>query len=194
MKATLKKALRIAHNILLIPTLLFFIYDLVLELAGYPFVNELLTSAQIPLTAQQVAYIGFIICTLWILCFFGILGLNQKKENAAFEAAEVTRIANNFDPNRTDTPLRPADMNVKSRIFLEKTIDAYLICYRRVGKNHELIVNGEVYAEISTKWEENHELKTLVNGHEIRAGYNKIGYNYLIFDGKTVAKNLRVFF
>ena len=73
-------------------------------------------------------------------------------------------------------------------------MDTYHICYRRIGKNHELIVNDEVYAEMTTKWEQSHELKAFVNGHEIRAGYKKEGYSYLIFDGKTVAKKLRVFF
>lgn len=194
MKTTLKKALRIAYSILFIPTLLCFIYDLVLELAGYSFVNDLLASAQIPLSAQQLAYISYGVGVLWLLCLGGILVLNQKEQKAAEETAEKARIANNFDPNCTDTPLRQADRDVKNRVFVEKTVDAYRICYRRVGKRHELIVNGEVYAEITTGWEQNHELKTHVNGHEIRAGYNKIGYNYLIFDGETVVKNLRVFF
>ena len=120
--------------------------------------------------------------------------MNQKDERHATEAAENTRILNNFDSGHTDMPLRRADMETKNRVFLKKTIEAYNICYRRVGKTHELIVNGDVYAEITTGWEQNHELKTHINGHELRAGYNKIGYNYLIFDGKTVAKNLRVFF
>lgn len=194
MNERLKKALRITCNILFYPSILFCIYGGVLEIAGYPFMDDLLASAQLPITAQQVSNIGFVTCGLWILCFFGILGLNQKKENAASEAAEIARVAYNFDPNRSDTPLRRAETGVKNRVFLEKTMDTYHICYRRIGKNHELIVNGEVYAEISTKWEQNHELKALVKGHEIRAGYKKEGYSYLIFDGKTVAKKLRVFF
>ena len=194
MNERLKKALRITCNILFYPSILFCIYGGVLEIAGYPFMDDLLASAQLPITAQQVFNIGLVTCGLWTLCFFCTLGLNQKKENAAFEAAEIARVAYNFDPNRSDTPLRRAETDVKNRVFLEKTMDTYHICYRRVGKNHELIVDDEVYAEMTTKWEQSHELKAFVNGHEIRAGYKKEGYSYLIFDGKTVAKKLRVFF
>lgn len=194
MKMPLKKILQIAYKVLLAPTLLFGAFNLALEIAGYPFMDDLLLSLRVSFTTRQLLGVGFVISTAWLLCFLGSRWLTQKEKQVAAEAEAKARIANHFDPKQTDEALRHADMDIKSRILLEKTIGAYRICYRRVGKAHELIVNGEVYAEMITKWEQNHELKTHVSGHEIRAGYNKIGYNYLIFDGITVAKNLRAFF
>ena len=194
MKKFWSEFLRITVAVLLVPVSLFCLFDLGLEIMGYPKMDEFLMSLQIPFTAKQITNVGGVLFLIWLPCFFGNLWFQKEAARKSAEEDAERREAIFIDPDRTDTPLRRAGTNVKNRVFLEKTVDTYRICYRRVGKNHELIVNGEVYAEIATKWEQNHELKAIVDGHEIRAGYSNIGYNYLIFDGKRIAKNLRVFF
>ncbi len=91
-----------------------------------------------------------------------------------------------------DTGLRRANMGGKSKILLEKTVEEYKICYRRVGSTNELIVNGVVYDEMKAVVEFEHDLCATVDGHEIHAGFDDASYSYITFDGARVAEKLRL--
>ena len=75
--------------------------------------------------------------------------------------------------------------------MLETKVQNYSICYRRVKKTNELVVNGWVYDEMTAVIEFAHELCAKVDGHKIEAGYDKQSFSYIIFDGKPVARKRR---
>ena len=91
-----------------------------------------------------------------------------------------------------DTGLRRANMGIKCKILLEKTVGDYSICYRRVKSTNELIVNGVVYDEMTALLEFAHDLSATVDGHEIHAGFDGECFSYVIFDGEKVAEKMRL--
>ncbi len=88
--------------------------------------------------------------------------------------------------------LRKADTEVKSRTFLEAEESGYKIVYRRVKKVNELVVNGVVYDEYEAVIEYPHTLSAVVDGHKIEVQYDDKSHMYIIFDGKQIAKKLRL--
>lgn len=88
---------------------------------------------------------------------------------------------------------RTAEIGVKNRVLAEAQVEIYTIVYRRVGKVNELVVNGYVYDEYVAFTEFAHELKAVVGGHEIVAGFDGGINSYIKFDGKQVAKKIRLY-
>lgn len=88
--------------------------------------------------------------------------------------------------------LRRADNEVKSRTLLQAEESGYQIVYRRVKKVNELIVNGIVYDEYEALVEVPHTLSAVVDGHKIEVTYDDKSHMYIIFDGKQIAKKLRL--
>ena len=92
-----------------------------------------------------------------------------------------------------DSPvIRKADKNVKSRILAEARAFDYSIRYRRVKHTNELVINGNVYDEISGVIERPHVLAATLDGHCIEAGYNGT-HSLIVVDGKIIAKKIRLF-
>ena len=121
----------------------------------------------------------------------------EREAKTAAESADEAKLrvclSENFAPGKTDTPLRTAERDVKCRILLEHTVGGYRICYRRVGKTNELVVNGMVYDDMTATIENKHELTATVDGHDIRVGYDGDTHSYLTLDGVTAARKLRWF-
>ncbi len=191
MKDFLKKYCPIVSKILFIPFLIVSIFAFCLELFGYEKVDGFLSSLQIPLNSTQILMVGSIIFLIWLPCYALTAYYKETEAKNAAEAEAKAHIAENFDPGQTDTPLRVAAKDVKCRIFLEKTVGTYRICYRRVKKTNELVVNGMVYDEMTATLEGEHELTAVVDGHNIRVGLDNTNHSYVTFDGETVAKKIR---
>lgn len=98
------------------------------------------------------------------------------------------------EPAADDSPvLHRADYSVKNRILLIIQWEDYEICYRRVGKTNELVVNSMVYDILETgAIEPAHELSCKVGGHEITAGTGADSFMYITFDGQTIKRKLRL--
>ncbi len=143
----------------------------------------------------------------WVLFFFirGCISYFKLKEVNAL-AAEVSGEAFEEIPEqvaeaqaqayagtKANTPvLHAADFGVKSRVLLEHKEQNYDICYRRVGKVNELIINGMVYDLLDTgRMEQPHELCAYVDGHEIAAGFGADSRMYIRFDGDILKKKIR---
>ena len=88
--------------------------------------------------------------------------------------------------------LRRADTQAKCRILLEKQMEGYHICYRRVRSVNELVINGYVYDEKKAIIEFPHKLYAIVDGHRIEAGYDDESYSYILFDCELVARKMRI--
>lgn len=96
------------------------------------------------------------------------------------------------EPLPNSTPLRRADEEVKHRVLLEATRGTYRICYRRVKKVNELVINGWVYDEYEALMETHHTLEARIDGHVITASFDNItSRSYIHFDGEEVAKKMR---
>lgn len=91
------------------------------------------------------------------------------------------------------TAVRRADPTVKSRTLLKAQVQEYEICYRRVKKTNELVVNGFVYDEFTAVVEFSHKLCARVDGHKIEAGYDSDSFSYILFDDQPVARKRRWF-
>lgn len=89
-------------------------------------------------------------------------------------------------------PLRMADPDVKHRVLLETEAAGYRICYRRVKRVNELVINGHVYAELEMLVEPAHELSAQFNGHLIQAGFDGTS-SYICVDGNQVVKKMRLY-
>lgn len=88
--------------------------------------------------------------------------------------------------------LRMADPEAKHRVLLQKQVLTYNVCYRRVKRTNELVINGAVYDEMEALVEAPHTLTAQLDGHTITAGND--GFNsFITVDGEKVAKKLRLF-
>lgn len=121
----------------------------------------------------------------------------QSAMQETFEQGEATPAESETaepTPERQDSPvLHMADYSAKNRILLMAQVEDYEICYRRVGKINELVVNSMVYDLLDTGFaEQPHELSCVLGGHEITVGTGADSHMYITFDGEIVKRKLRL--
>ena len=110
-----------------------------------------------------------------------------KKHPETEEEAACTE-----EPPAESTPLRRADPEVKHRVLLETEHNGNRICYRRVKRINELVVNGYVYDEVSMLMETAHRLKAVVNGCVYEVGYDGGGWSFCLANGEVIERKVRV--
>ncbi len=88
-------------------------------------------------------------------------------------------------------PLRRADEDVKYRVLLENDSLGHHICYRRVKRVNELVIDGYVYDDVEMLIESAHALEAKIDGHAFQVGFDGLNI-YLRVDGSTVVKKLRL--
>ncbi len=96
-------------------------------------------------------------------------------------------------PTIPNTPiLRSADEtgSEKVRVYIETVWDGHPIQYRRVGKSEELIVDGQVYAEMPHTRVNGAHMTATVAGMQLEAGAMS-GSNIVTVNGKVVATTIR---
>ena len=119
--------------------------------------------------------------------------VSLSEENTVGEIESDEEISEDSDEETEDSPiLRRADTETKFRVLLEARVDNYRICYRRIKHTNELVINGNVYAELKGIIESAHILGAVVDGHIIEASFNGT-HSIIEFDEKLVAKKLRLF-
>ena len=96
------------------------------------------------------------------------------------------------NPVGSAEPLRRADTDGKFRVFLEAQAAGFMICYRRIERVNELVINGYVYGELKLFVEGKHELSAVLNGHRIQAGFDG-RFSYICVDGELVTRKIRWF-
>ncbi len=133
-----------------------------------------------------------IIFHIWVLAYL-VSGVYNGFKLKKLPDEEATAITDTENGESADTPpLRYADNDVKFRVLAETQQGSYQICYRRVKRTNELVVNGHVYGEYEALMEQPHELSAVLDGHTITAGMTKASQSYITFDGETVVKKLRL--
>lgn len=93
---------------------------------------------------------------------------------------------------RNSQPISRAEEDVKHRILLEADAFGYHICYRRVKRMNQLIINGWIYAQVEMLIEPPHVLQAVVDGHLIEAGLDEFPHSFIKVDGEIIAKKFRL--
>ena len=142
---------------------------------------------------SEYGYFYFGLFLIAIDLIFGAILLLDWMLRLRKTRAEAIRKRKIFVGEGLDTPaLRSADRSVKCRIFLEKQIGQYHICYRRVKKTNELVINGYVYDEYVALIEFEHALYAMVDGHRFEVGFDAESYSYIKFDGRNLVRKMRL--
>lgn len=167
--------------------LVLFILDTVLMVAFYfPF--------------QGFSDIFDLLIHVWVL-YYLILGtkygfkLKKWPEEPEAESAypeDVSADTEELPAIPDSLPLRRADPDVKFRILLEGDHLGRHICYRRVGRVNELVIDGYVYDEVEMLMERPHQLSANLDGHLFSVGLREGSTSFIAVDGVTVATRLRL--
>lgn len=133
----------------------------------------------------------------WVLYYLVIgvrYGYKLKKmppeTEVSYEMPQENQDATEPIPNNS-IALRMADMDVKNRVLIEGDFIGHHICYRRVKRVNELVIDGYVYADVEMLVENVHVLEAIVDGHRICVGFNGT-HSYISVDGQQVAKKIRL--
>ena len=138
-------------------------------------------------------------CYIWIggivsLCGLVVLILAPIMYKKHCETEKKRNTLRKSATDTADSPvLRYADPDKKCRVFLEIQQDGLHICYRRVGRVNELVINGRVYDEYKALLEFSHALTARVGGHFVEAGFDGDQQSYILLDGVQIAEKTRLF-
>lgn len=92
-----------------------------------------------------------------------------------------------------NTPaLRIADMDVKARILCEVDAFGHHICYRRVKRVNELVIDGNVYDDVEMLVESAHALNARIDSNTYQAGYDGGTKSYIRVNGEKIAQKTRL--
>ena len=134
-----------------------------------------------------------------IVIYYLVMGVKAGKQLKTLpeDVVEVEdSVASGYAPQaplENSTPLRWADPELKHRVLLETECQGMRICYRRVKRTNELVINGYVYAEVEMLIEPSHELTAVFMGHTVVVGYNSVtAKSYIVVDGQQVAEKTRI--
>ena len=106
---------------------------------------------------------------------------------------QIEQTTDVFATPKEDSPvLEVADWTVKSRILLEAEAFGHKVCYRRVKRTNQLIIDDNIYAQIDLLMEGAHCLQAIVDGHDFQVGFDGYSKSYAIVDGKLIASKTRL--
>ena len=148
--------------------------------------------------AEQEAIAAYVRFYVWfgiaiLLCAaFLVWFVFKRTSSNKLEQEEQARKEAKRESGLDDTALRRADFSQKHRVLLEKKIEEYEICYRRVKNVNELVINGLVYDEKKAIVEFAHTLSASIDGHLIEAGLDNASYSFIAIDGKIIAQKRRL--
>ncbi|MBR2340388.1 MAG: hypothetical protein IKA74_06110 [Clostridia bacterium] len=117
--------------------------------------------------------------------------INEETLQQSNQYEDPSSIENDYSLHDTQ-PLRVADFGVKSRIFLQADSYGMIICYRRVKKTNELVINNYVYDDTTGFIETDHSLNAIVKGHIISVGLSN-QRSFISVDGIIIATKIRWF-
>ncbi len=116
---------------------------------------------------------------------------SESNERSFSSPCEEVRAEN--APSGDSVPLRKANNDIKHRILLEHEYLGHRICYRRVKRVNELVIDGYVYDDVEMLIEAAHALNARLDGHTFQVGFNGSAQSYLRVDGQKIASKLRLF-
>lgn len=162
------------------------------------FIFDTVVMAVLYVLMADVSGILDILIHAWVL-YYLIMGTRcgiqiKNMPEPIMEQAELPEETGDDAESYEDSNyLRRADMDVKHRVFVETDALGHRICFQRVKRTNELVIDGYVYAEVEMLIETAHELKARIDGHEISGGFDGIAHSYIGVDGTKVAKKIRLY-
>ncbi len=139
------------------------------------------------LTAEDFTGILDVLFHVWIVYYL----FAAVRANSKLKALPPEPEAEPQQPDNS-TPLRRIEEGEKSRLLLQVEWEGYRVCYRRVKRINQLVINDYVYDEVAFLVEPPHELNATVNGHRFAVGYNGNSV-YFNFDGEKIKSKIRWF-
>lgn len=169
----------------MIAALVFFILDSIAMIGLY-------------ILAEDFSGILDLVIHIWVL-YYLIIGVRYgyklknipPEEAVEYEQAEQ-QILPSTDAQGNSVALRAVQNDVKSRILIDGNYLGHYICYRRVKRVNELVIDGYVYDDIEILVETAHALNAVLDGHSIQVGFDGATHCYIRIDGEQVAKKLRL--
>lgn len=161
------------------------------------FIIDTLVMAVIYLAAQDFSGILDVVVHIWVLYYLIIgvkYGSQLKNMPADIENESETQ---EFDTEQPATynetaPIKSASYAEKFRILLEAEAVGHRICYRRVKRTNELVIDGYVYAEFEALVEAPHSLTAKIDNHDIEVGLDTSSHSYIKIDGEIIKQKLRL--
>lgn len=168
----------------MIAALVFFILDSIAMIGLY-------------VLAEDFSGILDLVVHIWVL-YYLIIGVRygHKLKNISPEEAVEYEIEQPEQPQMNtmgnSIALRVVDNDVKHRVLIDGNYLGHYICYRRVKRINELVVDGYVYDDVEMLVETAHALNATIDGHRIQVGFDGMSHSYIRIDGEQVAKKLRL--
>ncbi len=169
----------------MIAALVFFILDSIAMIGLY-------------ILAEDFSGILDLVIHIWVL-YYLIIGVRYgyklknipPEEVVEYEQAEQQTIPST-DAQGNSVALRVVQNDVKNKILIDGEYLGHYICYRRVGRVNELVIDGYVYDELEILVETAHALEATIDGHNIQVGFDGAMHSYIRIDSERVAKKLRL--
>lgn len=148
--------------------------------------------------AEDFSGILDLVIHIWVL-YYLIIGVRngyKLKNIPPEEAVEYEQSEQQFlpttDAQGNSVALRVVDNDVKHRVLIDGNYSGHYICYRRVKRVNELVIDGYVYDDIEILVETAHALNAVIDGHSIQVEFDGATHCYIRIDGEQVAKKLRL--
>ncbi len=135
---------------------------------------------------------------IWVL-YYLVIGVkygyqlktlpHEEMENVYDEARYV--VDNEEQGFQDSTPLHIADMTVKARILLEAETEGHRVCYRRIKRVNELVIDGYVYDKVEMLIEPAHALVAKLDGRIFTVGYDST-HSYFMLDDQIIVRKIRL--
>lgn len=90
-------------------------------------------------------------------------------------------------------PIGRINEQEKCRVLLETHCAGHHVCYRRVKRTNQLVIDNYIYDEIKMLVETPHALSAVVGGHRFEVGMDRGSQSYISLDGQPVKTKLRLF-
>lgn len=156
------------------------------------FALDTLALAGLYLSIGEVSGIMDVLFHIWVL-FYLFQGVSSAAKLKKLPPEELAESGERPSEMENSVPKRRAEEDVKHRVLLECEHGTHRICYRRVKRVNELVINGWVYDEYEAMMEMAHVLTACIDGHIIEVGFDGHSWSYCRVDGEEVAKKMRLY-
>lgn len=162
--------------------------------AAVMFGLDTLAMAGLYLLMGEVSGILDAVIHVWVMYYLIMGAVNgYKLKNMPAEIPAEFSVETETSASQPNTAyMRLADMDTKARILLEEEVLGHRVCYRRVKRVNELVIDGYVYDDVEMLVETAHSLNANVDGHQIQVGFDGATSSYLRVDGETVKRKTRL--
>lgn len=154
------------------------------------FIIDTLVLAWLYISISEFSGIVDVVFHIWIL-YYLVIGIRSSRKLKDLPPEEMEPVETEVLPDYS-SPLRMADEDVKCRILLETEYGGHRICYRRVKRVNELIIDGQVYDEYEALVELPHTLTARIAGHTYEVGCSENSRTFFNVDGEQIESKIRL--